>query len=164
MNKPIRKVVIAGGGTAGWMAAATIGKVLGKVLDITLVESDAISTVGVGEATVPHIRFFNSKLGFDEADFMARTKATFKLGIEFRDWSRKGDAYIHPFGAFGSEMGGVPFHQQWVRARRSGSSSGGWGCGRPWCSRPRGAPGVPPGSTASNHGGVAQRGHLHRLP
>jgi tryptophan halogenase len=80
--------------------------------------------VGVGEATVPHIRFFNAKLGFDEADFMARTRATFKLGIEFRNWGRLGDAYIHPFGAFGEDLAGVPFHQHWVRARQAGLARG----------------------------------------
>lgn len=119
------RVLIVGGGTAGWMTAAALSRLLppGRV-DIQLVESEAIGTIGVGEATVPHIRFFNAKLGFDEADFMARTKATFKLGIEFRNWGRKGDAYIHPFGAFGDDLGGVPFHQQWLRARQAGSDTG----------------------------------------
>lgn len=118
------RVIIVGGGTAGWMTAAALSRLLppGRV-GIQLVESEAIGTIGVGEATVPHIRFFNAKLGFDEADFMARTKATFKLGIEFRNWGRKGDAYIHPFGAFGDDLGGVPFHQQWVRARQTGSDT-----------------------------------------
>lgn len=127
------RVLIVGGGTAGWMTAAALSRVLPlQVARIRLVESQEIGTVGVGEATVPHIRFFNARLGFDEADFMARTRATFKLGIEFRNWSRIGDAYIHPFGAFGRELGAMPFHkpglfhqpapfhQYWVRARQAG--------------------------------------------
>jgi tryptophan halogenase len=114
-------VLIVGGGTAGWMTAAALSRLLppGRA-EIELVESEAIVTVGVGEATVPHIRFFNAKLGIDEAELMARTKATFKLGIEFRNWARKGDSYIHPFGAFGSDLGGAPFHQQWLRALEGG--------------------------------------------
>ena len=115
------RVLIVGGGTAGWMTAAALSRVLPPQLArIRLVESQEIGTVGVGEATVPHIRYFNARLGFDEADFMARTRATFKLGIEFRNWSRIGDSYIHPFGAFGRELGAVPFHQHWVRASAAG--------------------------------------------
>jgi tryptophan halogenase len=115
------RVLIVGGGTAGWMTAAALAQLLpSKLYAIHLVESDDIGTVGVGEATVPHIRFFNAKLGFDEADFMARTRATFKLGIEFRNWGRRGDSYIHPFGAFGKDLAGVLFHQHWVRASHAG--------------------------------------------
>lgn len=122
-EKPMR-VVIVGGGTAGWMTAAALSRLLPPGLaHIALVESEAIGTVGVGEATVPHIRFFNARLGFDEADFMARTRATFKLGIEFRNWARIGDAYIHPFGAFGRDLDGVPFHQHWVRAMKAGRAA-----------------------------------------
>lgn len=121
--KPIKRVVIVGGGTAGWMTAAALSHMLsGQNLDIELIESAEIGTVGVGEATVPHIRFFNQKLGFDEADFMAKTKATFKLGIEFCNWGRKGDSYIHPFGAFGESIAGVEFHQHWARMHRSGTA------------------------------------------
>lgn len=117
------RVLIVGGGTAGWMTAAALSHLLpASVAGIRLVESEAIGTVGVGEATVPHIRFFNAKLGFDEADFMAHTGATFKLGIEFRDWSRLGDSYIHPFGAFGEDLAGLPFHQHWLRAFQTGSA------------------------------------------
>lgn len=118
---PVQSVLIVGGGTAGWMTAAALSHMLqGQQISIQLVESEEIGTVGVGEATVPHIRFFNRTLGFDEADFMRRTKATFKLGIEFCNWGRLGDAYIHPFGAFGEDMEGVPFHQYWVRMLQAG--------------------------------------------
>jgi tryptophan halogenase len=116
---PIERVAVIGGGTAGWMTAAALGKMLaGLPISVQLVESAAIGTVGVGEATVPHIRFFNQKLGFNEAEFMRRTQATFKLGIEFRDWARIGDSYIHPFGAFGEAIGGVAFHRLWAALRR----------------------------------------------
>lgn len=92
----------------------------GQSISIKLVESEEIGTVGVGEATIPHIRFFNQTLGFNEADFMRRTKATFKLGIEFCNWGRLGDSYIHPFGVFGEDMDGVLFHHFWVRMLQSG--------------------------------------------
>jgi tryptophan halogenase len=114
------KVVVVGGGTAGWMTAAALVKLLPTRADVHLVESEAIGIVGVGEATLPHIRAFNDKLGIDEADFMAATRATFKLGIEFRDWARAGDSYIHPFGTFGTGQGEVDFHQYWLRARQAG--------------------------------------------
>jgi tryptophan halogenase len=114
-------VLIVGGGTAGWMTAAALSRLLPPgAASIRLVESEQIGTIGVGEATVPHIRFFNAKLGFDEADFMARTRATFKLGIEFCNWRRPGDAYIHPFGAFGQDFAGVAFHHHWLRLNRAG--------------------------------------------
>jgi len=115
------RILIVGGGTSGWMTAAALAKLLPvKRYAITLVESEQIGTVGVGEATVPHIRYFNENLGFDEADLMAQTKATFKLGIEFRNWGKIGDAYIHPFGAFGNDLANVSFHHHWVRAAKSG--------------------------------------------
>jgi tryptophan 7-halogenase len=105
------------------MTAAALSRLLGaSQISIELIESEAIGTVGVGEATVPHIRFFNAKLGIDEADFMARTKATFKLGIEFCNWGRKGDSYIHPFGEFGSALNGVAFHHHWARAFAQGNA------------------------------------------
>lgn len=120
---PIRSVVIVGGGTSGWMCAAALASVLGKTgLSITLIESEAIGTVGVGEATLPHIRFFNRKLGIDERELMAATKATFKLGIEFKDWGQIGDRYIHPFGDFGWEQNQIPFHHFATRALQAGQS------------------------------------------
>lgn len=115
----IRKIVIAGGGTAGWMAAAALVKLYGSQnIEIELVESEQIGTVSVGEATLPHIRFFNNKLGIDEADFMAKTQATIKLGIEFCDWGRIGDSYIHPFGDYGRDFNDVDFHHYWVKLQQ----------------------------------------------
>ena len=114
------KVVIVGGGTAGWMTAAALAKLLPTRCSVHLVESEAIGIVGVGEATLPHIRGFNEKLGINEADFMAATRATFKLGIEFRDWAQVGDSYIHPFGTFGSGQGELDFHHYWTRALQAG--------------------------------------------
>ena len=120
VNDSRLKVVIVGGGTAGWMTAAALVKLLPTRCQVHLIESEAIGIVGVGEATLPHIRAFNDKLGIDEADFMAATRATFKLGIEFRDWARVGDSYIHPFGTFGSGQGELDFHHYWNRARLEG--------------------------------------------
>jgi tryptophan halogenase len=120
-NRQIRSICILGGGTAGWMTAAGISnKLKGLGVDIQLIESDQIGTVGVGEATLPHIRFFNNTLGIDEREFMRATKATFKLGIEFCDWGRLGDHYVHPFGDYGAPIDGVDFHHFWLRLWQKG--------------------------------------------
>jgi tryptophan halogenase len=116
-NGPKLNVVVVGGGTAGWMAAAALTRLMGKRCTVHLVESEAIGIVGVGEATLPHIRGFNERLGIDEAHFMAATRATFKLGIEFNDWGRIGDSYIHPFGTYGRGTSSVDFHHYWTRMR-----------------------------------------------
>src|SRR3954462_3510316 len=115
-------VVVVGGGTAGWMTAAALAKLLPRRCSVTLVESEAIGIVGVGEATLPHIRGFNERLGIDEAEFMAATRATFKLGIEFRDWGRIGDSYIHPFGTYGRGTSDVDFHHYWARLALTGTA------------------------------------------
>jgi len=118
----VQRIVIVGGGTAGWMTAAGLAKLLPRRIDVRLVESEAIGIVGVGEATLPHIRAFNERLGIDEAEFMAATRATFKIGIEFNDWGAIGDSYIHPFGGFGHGTGAVDFHQYWLRLKQAGVS------------------------------------------
>ncbi|WP_395337274.1 tryptophan halogenase family protein [Novosphingobium sp. BL-8H] len=121
---PLR-VVILGGGTAGWMAAAGLASQLPtNDYTITLIESDEIGTVGVGEATLPHIKQFNDMLGLDEAEVLRATQATFKLGIEFRDWDRAGSSYIHPFGTFGEPWGGIGFQHHWLRAKALGRDPG----------------------------------------
>ena len=104
------------------MTAASLRKLLPTRCDVHLIESEAIGIVGVGEATLPHLRHFNERLGINEADFMAATRATFKLGIEFADWGRVGDSYIHPFGTFGSGSGDVDFHHYWTRLQQTGAA------------------------------------------
>ncbi|MGW8191560.1 tryptophan halogenase family protein [Sphingomonas hankookensis] len=116
----VRRVVILGGGTAGWMTAAALSRSFGDTVAITLLESDAIGTVGVGEATIPTIHWFNELIGIDEADFLRATKATFKLGIEFVDWAASGHRYFHPFGQFGATLPGVAFHHRWLKAQAEG--------------------------------------------
>ncbi|HSQ99978.1 MAG TPA: tryptophan halogenase family protein [Sphingomicrobium sp.] len=113
-------IVVAGGGTAGWIAAATFARFLGNSASVTLVESDEIGTVGVGEATIPQIHNLVVGLGLDQAELVRRTNATFKLGIEFRDWTGEGESYIHSFGHTGRGVGLIPFRQLWLRARGLG--------------------------------------------
>ena len=114
-GKPINRVVIVGGGSAGWMTAAAISRIVAAGVAVTLVESDEIGTVGVGEATVPSLLDFNAALGIDENEFVAATQGTFKLGIEFVDWGKLGNRYVHPFGKFARPMLGINFHQIWLR-------------------------------------------------
>ena len=115
-----RKIVIVGGGTAGWMTAAALGRFSLPGMSVTLVESDEIGTVGVGEATIPSIATFNQSLGIDEAEFLAATGGTYKLGIAFEGWGRPDEAYVHAFGLVGSALGILPFHHYWLRARKLG--------------------------------------------
>jgi tryptophan 7-halogenase len=122
----VRNVVIVGGGTAGWMAAAALSRFLGKSVSIRLVESDEIGTVGVGEATIPQIRLFNDGLGIDEDSFVRATQGSFKLGIEFVDWLEPGHRYFHGFGIVGQKLGLIPFHHYWLRYRREGGTTDLW--------------------------------------
>ncbi|MEE4111147.1 MAG: tryptophan halogenase family protein [Halieaceae bacterium] len=119
MEKKIR-VVVAGGGTAGWLTAYSLVKRLGNLLDISLIESDQIGTVGVGEATVPTMRRFHQIFEIDEREFMAATQATFKLGIAFENWGAPGERYIHSFGSIGQRTWMAEFHQYWLEARANG--------------------------------------------
>jgi tryptophan halogenase len=115
----IRSVVIVGGGTAGWMAAAAFSRFLNNgATTITLVESEEIGTVGVGEATIPPLITFNRMLGINENEFVAATQGSFKLGIEFVNWTEVGERYFHPFGTHGHDLEGVHFHQLYLRERQ----------------------------------------------
>jgi tryptophan 7-halogenase len=116
-ERSLRKVVIVGGGSAGWMTAAALSKAISPRCAITLIESDEIGIVGVGEATIPPIKLFNQVAGIDETEFMKRTQGSFKLGIEFVDWAKKGRRYFHPFGPHGMAFDMAPLHQYWLRSR-----------------------------------------------
>jgi tryptophan 7-halogenase len=123
VQKPkIHKVVIAGGGTAGWMAAASLSKLLGKTLDITLVESDEIGTVGVGEATIPTLQTLHELLKIKEQDFMAAGQGTFKLGISFENWRDVDEDYIHSFGWTGKDSWAAGFQHFWLKGKQMGIS------------------------------------------
>lgn len=115
-----QRVVIAGGGTAGWVTAAALSSQLRDLIDITLVESDQIGTVGVGEATIPTHKSFHTLIGADEAAFMRAARATFKLGIQFENWGALGDRYIHSFGQIGKSPWLADFHHLWMQARAEG--------------------------------------------
>lgn len=125
MNSPLlRKVVIVGGGTAGWMAASACARYLQhQAIEIVLVESEDIGTVGVGEATVPVMKMFNAMLGIDEWDFVKETSGSFKLGIEFRDWNKTGSHFFHGFGDFGADIEGIAAHHYWLQLRAQGDQT-----------------------------------------
>ena len=123
MAEPIRKIIVAGGGTAGWMSAAALKAGLGNTAEILLIESEDIATVGVGEATIPTMRVFNAHIGVNEAEFIRATEATFKLGVEFRNWGHKGNRYFHPFGDYGATHEGLAAHQIWRRLNAAGDDT-----------------------------------------
>ncbi|MCU4675719.1 tryptophan 7-halogenase [Catenovulum sp. 2E275] len=122
-TKQIKKIIIVGGGTAGWMSAAALANALQHNCDIHLIESDDIGTVGVGEATIPPIRSFNKTLGLNEKEFLCFTQGTFKLGIEFINWGKKGHSYFHPFGSYARPFDMVNLHQYWWQAYQNGQAS-----------------------------------------
>lgn len=122
-NEKIRDIVIVGGGTAGWMTAAAMARILKGDYRIRLVESDEIGIIGVGEASIPHIATFNSILRIDEDEFLRATQGTFKLGIEFVNWGAIGDRYVHGFGKLGPDLDGLPFHHFWLRQAKAGQAA-----------------------------------------
>jgi tryptophan 7-halogenase len=126
MNKPIKKVVVVGGGTAGWMSAALLKKMFGNNIELELVESEEIGRIGVGEATIPPIKHFNAALGLNEAEFLRETNATIKLAIKFENWRVKDESYFHSFGSIGKNMAFCPFHHLWLRAKKLGYESSLW--------------------------------------
>ena len=126
MTNKIKKVVVLGGGTAGWMSASLIKKLMGKTIDVELVESEDIASVGVGEATIPPIRLFNSVLGINEAEFLRETKATIKLGIKFENWKNTEESYFHTFGAAGKSLPFCHFHHYLKRAQDAGLKDNLW--------------------------------------
>ncbi|MEO0712796.1 MAG: tryptophan halogenase family protein [Pseudomonadota bacterium] len=119
-SKPLDRIAIIGGGSAGWMAAAAICNAVNGGCEIVLVESEAIGTVGVGEATIPYIKRFNAELGIDERTFLRETKGSFKLGIEFVNWTKDSHRYFHPFGRYGADFDRVQFHHYWLKAAQDG--------------------------------------------
>ena len=118
----LKSIVIVGGGSAGWMAAAALAKTLGRECAVRLIESEEIGIVGVGESTVPHLEAFNRALEIDEAEFVRQVRGTFKLGIQFVDWGRVGDRYFHTFGPIGHDYGFLPFHQYWLKLFLAGTA------------------------------------------
>ena len=126
MSNPVRKVVILGGGTAGWMSAALIKKLIGARVSVELVESETIGTIGVGEATIPPIKLFNSALGINEAEFIRETKASIKLAIKFENWKVEGESYFHTFGAAGKSLVFCHFHHLLNKSYSLGNKSHLW--------------------------------------
>ncbi|MGV8836134.1 tryptophan halogenase family protein [Cellvibrio sp.] len=122
----IKKIVIVGGGTAGWMAAATFARTLDNSISIQLIESDDIGTVGVGEATIPQIQLFNGLLGLDENDFLRNTQGTIKLGIQFNHWGTIDSSYLHAFSGIGIDLGMLDFYHYWLRSQAEGGDSSLW--------------------------------------
>lgn len=115
-----QRIIIVGGGSAGWMSAAALSNAFGNTKQIILIESEAIGTVGVGEATIPAVKSFNKLLGIDEAEFLKTTQGTFKLGIQFENWGALGDVYMHPFGLVGKDSWMANFQHFWLKAHRLG--------------------------------------------
>ncbi len=120
--RQLKKILIVGGGTAGWMAGALLSKLFKGLYEITLIESEAIGIVGVGEATIPAIKKYNELLGLDENEFMRMTQGSFKLGIQFVDWLRQGTSYIHGFGVIGRDLEWLRCHQYWLQANQRGAA------------------------------------------
>ena len=133
LQNSIQKIVIVGGGTAGWMTAAALSNSLLKGVSITLIESEDIGTVGVGEATIPPIRTFNNTLGISENEFLKNTHGSFKLGIEFVNWGKLNNRYFHPFGQYGRQFDIVNVHQHCLAAAQAIQYSS-KGCAVPDCS------------------------------
>ena len=123
-NKKIKSIIIVGGGTSGWMTAATLGQQFkNSSTKVTLIESTAMGTIGVGEATIPTLRRFYTKLGFTDQEVLTATNATCKLGIEFKGWSGDNSSFIHPFGLYGQEVNHVPFHHYYNKLAQNGDST-----------------------------------------
>lgn len=137
-NNAIQHIVIVGGGSSGWMSAAALAQALRGQCRITLIESDEIGTVGVGEATIPSIKIFNQYLGIDESEFLKFTQGTFKLGIEFINWGKQDHQYFHPFGTFGADFDQVPLYQYWLRSRSEGDTSSLFDYSMAWCAAKNG--------------------------
>lgn len=119
----LKRIMIVGGGSAGWMSAALLARLFQGLYEIILVESEEIATIGVGEATIPAIKKFNELLGLDENEFLQRTQGSFKLGIQFNDWSKLGSSYIHGFGVIGQNLEWLRCHQYWLRMLKKGTAS-----------------------------------------